>query len=133
MTDDKANFLMDRINQCPFNQEIGIHAVKVEDGYAEIAADVSARSVNIWGLPHGGLLFSVADVAAGLAAQSLHDATVVTISANVNFIQSDRQSKQLLAIGRHIKRGKSVGFFHVEVFSQAGTLLLTGQYVMHFS
>lgn len=133
MTEEKEKFLKDRINQCSFNMANGIHAIQVSEGYAEIEVEISTNSVNIWGAPHGGVLFAAADVAAGLAAQSLYDGKVVTASANVNFIRADLSGNNLRGIGRAIKRGRTIGFFNVEVYSGKDDLLLTGQFIMHCS
>ena len=132
MEQNRVDFLMDRINCCPFNRANGIYAAEVREGYAKIEADLTGDSLNIWGVPHGGLLFAMADVASGLAAQSTHDGKVVTVSANINFLQSSRE-KHLTAVGRERKSGRSTGFFDVEITDTSGAMLATGQYVMHYS
>ena len=132
MDQDRANLLMKRINESPFNVANGIYAVRIDDGFSEVAVELTEKSRNIWGIPHGGLLFALADVAAGFAAQSLSDGRVVTISANVNFIQAT-QGKTLRAIANKVRSGTSVGFFDVSVLDDQEHLLMTGQYVMHYS
>jgi len=132
MEQNRIDFLIDRINCCPFNRANGIYAAEVREGYARIEADLTADSLNIWGVPHGGLLFSLADVASGLAAQSTHEGKAVTVSANINFLQSSRE-KHLIAVGRERKSGRSTGFFDVEITDSSGALLATGQYIMHYS
>lgn len=132
MEKEKQKMLLERIDKCPFNAANGIRAVRVEEGVAEIAVTLTEKSKNIWGVPHGGLLFALADVAAGLAAQSLKECRVVTVSANVNFIRAAKGTS-LRAIGKELRSGRSVGFFDSSVFDEHGELLLTGQYVMHYS
>ena len=132
MEQTRIDFLIDRINRCPFNHANGIYAAEVREGYAKIEADLTGDSLNIWGVPHGGLLFAMADVASGLAAQSTHDGKTVTVSANINFIRSSRE-RHLIAVGRERKSGRSTGFFDVEITDSSGALLATGQYVMHYS
>lgn len=132
MEKEKETMLLERINKCPFNAANGIHALRVEEGFAEIAVTLTEKSKNAWGVPHGGLLFSLADVAAGLAAQALRDGRVVTVSANVNFIRAARGTS-LRAVGKELRSGRSVGFFDASVFDENGELLLAGQYVMHYS
>lgn len=123
---------MNRINCCPFNHANGIYASEVREGFSKIEVDLTEDSLNIWGVPHGGLLFALADVASGLAAQSTHDGKAVTVSANINFLRSSHE-KHLTAIGRERRSGRSTGFFDVEITDSSGSLLATGQYVMHFS
>ena len=122
---------MDRIDRCPFNHANGIYAAEVREGFARVEAELTPDSMNIWGVPHGGLLFAMADVASGLAAQSLHDGRTVTVSANINFLCSSREH-HLIAEARARKSGRSTGFFDVNITDSAGALLATGQYVMHY-
>ena len=133
MTSERASFLKARIDRCPYNQANGIRAAAVGDGYGEAEVQLQEGSRNIWGLPHGGLLFSLADVAVGLAAQSLCGGEAVTISANVNFLRSSRDGGTLRGTARAIRCGRRVGFFQAEVYNARGELLLTGQYVMRLS
>ena len=133
MTQEKAEFLKSRFDQCPFNQTNGIRARLVEDGYAEVTVQSTEHSINIWGLPHGGLLFSLADVAVGLAVHSLHQGKAVTVNANVNFIRSSQDGSSLLGVAQCVRCGRSIGFFQAEVYDNLGTLLLSGQYVIHLS
>ena len=122
---------MDRIDRCPFNHANGIYAAEVREGYARVEAELTPDSMNIWGVPHGGLLFAMADVASGLAAQSVHNGRTVTVSANINFLRSGR-SRHLIAEARERKSGRSTGFFDVDITDSSSLLLATGQYVMHY-
>lgn len=132
MTDkDRLEHLKDRINRCPFNQANGIQAFEALEGCAQIKVALGPDSRNIWGITHGGLLFSAADVAAGLAAQTLWDGTTVTVSANVNYLRASRDAKELLASAKVQKSGRSMSFCSVRVYDDCGQLLMTGQYVLH--
>ena len=79
------------------------------------------------------LLFSLADVAVGLAVHALHQGKAVTVNANVNFIRSSQDGSSLLGVAQCVRCGRSIGFFQAEVYDNLGTLLLSGQYVMHLS
>ena len=131
MDQQRADFLMSRIDCCPFNRENGIYAAEVREGYARVETELTPDSMNIWGVPHGGLLFAMADVASGLAAQYVHDGRTVTVSGNINFLCSSRET-HLIAEAYERKSGRSTGFFNVDITDSSGTLLATGQYVMHY-
>lgn len=133
MNQEKTTFLMNRINQCPFNRENGIYAVAVEEGRSTVAVDLSPKNENIWGIPHGGLLFAIGDVAAGLAIQSVCDERTVSISGTMNYLSAGKDAKRLIGIGTVIKQGSSTAFVQAEIHNDAGITLAVGQYVMHLS
>lgn len=132
MDEQRKKYLKNRINQCPFNLAHRISAVEVESGKSTVQVVLTGDSLNIWSIPHGGILFAVADVAAGLCAQSTHDGKVVTISSSINFLQTSK-GNALLATGLEIKSGRSTSFVSVEVKDSLGEVVLIGQFVMHCS
>ena len=132
MEQQQADFLKERINNCPFNRYNKIRAVSVEEGRSLVEAELSPESMNIWDLPHGGLLFALGDVAAGLAAHSLNSTKVVTVSATISFLAAaDRKASFLQARGTVLKAGRSTLFISVEITDSTGTEVAAGQYVMH--
>ncbi len=133
MTEEYRNYLIRRIDTCPFNQANGFHASLPEDGFAVVEADVKPEHKNIWGLPHGGILFALADVASGLAAHSVCEGHIVTSGSSVNFIFANENAVHLRAEGRVIKKGHALAVVQAEVYDEAGNHLLTGQFNMFHS
>lgn len=133
MTNDYLAKIIDRINnRCPYNQANGIHAVRLEKGYAVVEAEVRPEHKNVWNLPHGGLLFAVADVASGIAAHSLkEDMHIVTAGSSVNFLRANPDAKRLHAEGRVIKAGHTLFIVQAEVYDDQNNHLLTGQFTMY--
>lgn len=132
MDEQRKKYLKNRINQCPFNLAHQISAVEVEPGKSTVQVVLTGDSLNIWSIPHGGILFAVADVAAGLCAQSTHDGKVVTVSSSVNFLQAS-QGNRLIATGLEIKSGRFTSFISVKVEDSTGAVVLVGQFIMHCS
>ena len=132
MTEELKRFLIERINTCPYNLDNGIVATFLEEGHSVIEVDVKPEHKNIWGIPHGGLLFAIADVASGLAAHSVHEgAHVVTASSNVNFLFASPDARHLKAEGRVIKAGHTLAVMQADVYDELGNHLITGQFTMH--
>ena len=134
MEAERADYLIRRINECPFNAANGIYAVSVEEGHAEVAADLTPDSKNIWDIPHGGLVYSLGDVASGLTVHSVHDGRAVTVSGTLNYLRSaGKTARRLTGTGRLIKRGRTMAFVQVEIQEDGETLIASGQYVLHLS
>lgn len=133
MESQNVEFLIERINTCPFNKHNRIRAIEVKEGYSKVTADLTEDSVNIWGIPHGGLLFSLGDVAAGLAGQSYGGNRVVTTNGNISFLKGSRDCKQLIATAQVLNSTRSVGFFSVDIRTEHDDLIACGQYVLHYA
>lgn len=119
-----------------FSYENGVRAISVEDGVSLVTAPIDAKTANRWGKPHGGLLFTLADVACGvLLTYTLQEATV-TVSTTIDFMATPAEgAKELRANGRIEKRGGKMAFCSCTVCDDTGKLvarttstwMLTGQ------
>ena len=133
MTEEQKAFILERINTCPFNRAQGFSASIPEEGRAIVEVDVKEQHRNIWGLPHGGILFALADVASGLATHSVCAGHTVTASSNVNFIFANENATHLKAESKVIKQGHALAVVQAEVYDNEGNHLLTGQFNMFHS
>ena len=131
MDQERKDFLTGRIDACPFNRLNGIRAVSVEEGRAVAEAVLEESSMNIWGVPHGGLLFALGDVASGLASHLISRGKVVTVSGNINFLAAGQNTKYLRAEAEVIREGHSTIFIGIMIRDDADRPVAAGQYVMH--
>ena len=131
MTQEEKQTIITRLETCPFNREQGFKVTQLEEGRAVLEVEIQAKHKNIWNLPHGGILFALADVASGLATHSLHKGLIVTASSNVNFLFASPQASLLRAEGSVIKKGHSLVVVQAEIYDQDDNHLLTGQFNMY--
>lgn len=87
-------------------QSVGAELVSVEQGRVEIAAPVGAGFRQQQGFAHGGLIFTLGDVAAGYAALSVlpEDVEVMTAEMKINLLAPG--ADRLVAAGRVLKAGR---------------------------
>lgn len=106
----------------PFAQKLGIRIDRIEPGYARTVKTVQADDMNPLELAHGGLCFSMADVACGsaLASRGYH---AITLNAEYHFLRSGKLGETLYAEAREIKCGKTVCLYDVQVHNQEDALL----------
>ena len=135
MTPEYRDYIIERINEhCPFNLANGIRAVSLEEGHAVVEAELRPDHKNVWGTAHGGMLFAVADVAAGLAVHSLSEGRhIVTAGSSINFLRTNPEAKLLRAEANVIKQGRSLNIVQAEVHDDQGNHLVTAQYTMFAS
>ena len=69
-----------------YNHHNGIKLVALEEGHSIVEVQLTRDSMNPQGTAHGGLIFSIADTAAGCACIS-RGRSAVTLSGNVNYLR----------------------------------------------
>ena len=86
--------------------------------------------VNFQGYPHGGVIFSLADIAFGAACNS-HGETAVALNMTISFLTAVPAGSRLVAEAREIKQGRRAGFYQVSVTSEEGALVAQVHCVAH--
>lgn len=109
-----------------FNRYNGICVTAVGEGSGTVETVLSANSMNPWGSAHGGLVYAMCDVAAGVAAMGL-SAGGVTQSGSLYYLRPAVGSK-LRAVGTAIKKGKTVSLVQTDVYDDEGVLVARGEF-----
>lgn len=102
----------------------------IDAGYARISIEINPSLLNIYGIVHGGALFTLADTAAGIAAFTA-GAECVTLSGTMNFLKN-AGSGRLKAIARADHLGKHTGMLNVSVYDDNEHLLATSVFTMYY-
>ena len=105
-----------------FNAHNGIRLVDVDDGASVVQVTLRQEGTNPHGNAHGGLIFSLCDVAAGVAARS-GGRNTVTQDADIHFLRPGRNTQMLTARGKVLKEGHHTAVCEVGVFTDDGTLI----------
>jgi len=73
-----------------FSDMIGLEPISIGDGVAEVSLKMGDHLRNRGNMMHGGALFSLMDVAMGLACSSAHgfDRQSVTLECKINYIRA---------------------------------------------
>ena len=123
---DKQKFL-DAVNvYCEYNKHNHIFATDIEPDVAIIEAELRPESMNPLGMAHGGFVYSMCDIAAGVVV-SQYAEKFVTLSGNLYFM-SPGKGKKLRCEGRIIKRGRTVNIVETSVFDDDGKLTAKGTF-----
>lgn len=78
------------IVQSAFSQLLGCRLQRLDNGVAEVALSLQEHLRNRGGKLHGGALFSLVDIAMGLACSSAHgfDRASVTVECKINYMRA---------------------------------------------
>ena len=116
----------------PFDTHNGLRVADVGEGTATVEVALQHENLNSWGGPHGGLLFTMADVACGLATISLRQEVCVTVNATMDFIAAAGGEGVIRAEGKVLHCGRKMCFCSAEVFDEKDTLLSRLNVTMYF-
>ncbi len=108
----------------PIGRLIGMRLVAVRPGESEFEMEATEAHWNPMGTLHGGVLCDLADGALGIAfASTLEEGeSFTTLELKINFLKVVRKTR-LRAVGRLVRRGKTVGLTECDVFNTEGELV----------
>lgn len=98
---------------------LGVKIVAASDDYAFCRLEIMPRHLNAAGIVHGGVIFSLADCAFSVAANS-DEQTTLTVTSSVSFLKKV-SSGTLLAEARLEKTEGDRRFYKVEVTCTDGS------------
>lgn len=106
--------------ESPFVDSLGVRLVLAEDGASEVVVALAESHMNTWGIAHGGVTMTLADVALAMAARSLagDGIGVVTVEMKVNFMQPGRG--ELRAFARVLHRSTTMAYCEGEIHDSEG-------------
>lgn len=102
----------------PFVGHLGMRLAALEPDRATLVLPFSESVVTVGDVVHGGAISALVDTTAMAAAWSMSEAPAnlrgTTVSLSVDFVTAAR-AQDLTAVGRVIRRGRSLCFCEVEV------------------
>lgn len=118
----------------PFTQQLGLELLEAGAGWAALVLAVRPEHLNFNGTCHGGVLFSLADTAFGLAANS-HGAVAVGIDTHMTFAAPARENERVTARAEELTRSRRLATYRVVltrgdgkvVGGLTGTVMLPGE------
>jgi len=124
--------MIEYMNSVPdFNSHNGIRITELRDGYASCRVDLTPEVMNAQGMAHGGIVFSICDVAAGYAAAFI-DRRCVTQAGNIYFLRP-AQGAYLVAKAEPLKVGKTVTIVEVKAYDDQERLVAEASFSIFYT
>lgn len=120
----------DKIRAEPWARSLGIEYVELRRGYCRLRLPLQPHMVNFQGYPHGGVIFTLADVAFGAACNS-HGDPAVALSVTIDFLAAVPPETVLVAEAREVKQGRRAGFYEVSVSTEDGRAVAAAHCIAH--
>ncbi len=115
--------ITEKIRGEPYAGSLGIRLDTAGEGYATCSVTITGDMLNFLGVVHGGLIFSLADVAFSAASNSDHFPSYA-LDVSGSFLKAPRVGDVVVAEARRVHATKRTGVYRMEVLSE-GELIAT--------
>ncbi len=109
-----------------FRQKMGIEVMEIAPGYAKTAMDFSPELTNIYGMLHGGAIFSLLDEAFQLACNA-HGEVAVALQISIYYLAPPQPGVKLLAEARESSATRKTALYDALVWQEDGKRIARGQ------
>lgn len=119
-----------------FNKDTGFiknndfKIVELTEKSSTVEYIVKNTGLNTIGIVHGGILFGLADTAAGVLACT-NGKFPITVNSSINYLKQARKGK-LLAKSKAIKEGKTFGVYIVNIYDEDNDLICNASITMYY-
>ena len=115
-------------NRCPYFELLSMSIIDVGIGFSVLETDLAEKHLQPFGFVHGGVFASIIDAATFWAVfygiKEQNDG-VTTADLKLNYL-APATSGKLIAKGRQIKLGKTLGYAEAEVSDDSGRIVAHG-------
>jgi acyl-CoA thioesterase len=96
MSDNREQRIDEYIKSDPFARFMGADVEIVKPGHSRVALTVTDDMVNFQGITHGGVIFTLGDMAFAAASNS-YGQTAVAMNVGTNFLKATGRGDRLIA------------------------------------
>lgn len=111
-----------------FAKYVGIRTIEQGYGQCKVRLDIQKDHMNPIGSVHGGTVFTMADVASGIAA-STTGGLCTTVSSHIEFLNAALNVEYLIAEAKAKKIGKKIRTFTVDITDEKENLISSAEFV----
>jgi acyl-CoA thioesterase len=106
----------------PYARKMGLSLIKVEPGYALVEMTPQEDTGNIFGMTHGGAIFSLIDEAFQVSCNA-HGTIAVALSMTITYHHPPDRKSVLRAESKEIHRARKTGTYEIKVSDDHDTLI----------
>ena len=110
------------VNSCSVAKLLGIEVYEVAEGIAKGRIKLRNELLNMFGMPHGGVLFTFADQVSAACGNTL-GRKAVAVESTIHFMSAAKGEDELLAEAVLTHTSKSIGRMDVRVTTKKGVVV----------
>lgn len=110
-----------------YMQFLGVELLELREGYSLARMKYKKELLNPYGMIHGGSLYSLADIVAGIAA-CMGGHYVTTVSGSMNFLLPADETEYVYCEARQLRMGRHLAVFDVKLKDDRENVLDSGEF-----
>jgi len=114
----------------PYANKLGLKLINLDYGYSMVEMSVTEEMENMFGMAHGGAIFSLLDEAFEAASNS-HGTISVALSMNIFYVKPPSIGDILCAEAKEMSKTKRIGNYDIKVRNNKGDLIATCQAMVY--
>jgi acyl-CoA thioesterase len=122
MDDRVISSIVKQVQKERFAQKLGLRLVKLAPGYAVVELEPQEELTNIFGMTHGGAIFSLIDEAFEVSCNA-HGTVAVALSMTITYHRPADQKSRLRAESREIHRSAKTATYEIKVTDEHNVLI----------
>jgi len=119
-----------QVDKEPFAKKFGLSLLKLEEGYSRVEMKFNPDMENLFGMAHGGALFSLIDEALETASNS-HGTIAVALNVNITYISPPFPESRLIAEAREFSKTQKTAGYDIKVFDDQNNLICSCQALVY--
>ena len=130
MDDAFQKCLVMKVGREPFARKMGMNLIRVDAGYALVEMVFDETMQNIFGMAHGGAVFTLIDEAFEVASNS-HGTMAVALNMNVTYTAAAKLGTTLRAEAKEVHLGGRTATYEIRVTDSEETLIAVCQALVY--
>lgn len=127
--DDKIRWQMinDHIQTDAFARFLGAKVEIINPGHSRVFLTINDHMTNFHGTTHGGIIFSISDMAFAAACNS-HGKVAVALNVSICFLKPSYPGDHLIAEAKEVHNGKRISLYRIKIYNEnTGELIAESQ------
>ncbi len=122
--------IIKRVREEPYAKKMGMELIELDEGYSKVKMTFKEDMENIFGMVHGGAIFSLIDEAFETAANT-HGTAAVALSMNITYIKPVSAGDVLYAEAKEMSLSGRIGTYVINVENERGDLIALCQALVY--
>jgi acyl-CoA thioesterase len=122
MEDQVISAIKTQVERESYAKKMGMTLLKLEPGYAVVEMVPREDTANIFGMTHGGAIFSLIDEAFQVSCNA-YGTVAVALNMTITYHQAPNRNKILRAESMEIHRSRKTATYDIKVRDEENTLI----------
>lgn len=114
----------------PYANKMGIRVIKIEDGYSLVEMKMTEEMENIFGMIHGGAIFSLIDAAFELAGNT-QGVVSVALNMNITYIKPAKAGETLRAEAKEVASAGRTASYDIQITNDDNEVIALCQALLY--